>query len=221
MTVPCPCPGRGRPGRGRAAAAEAALGGSYLGHGADVRGSGLGSAWGGGRGPGPADPRPQAWDGEHPLGAARPGRRWGRGRPPPLHPPPPGPGAPVRAVLPSDVRAAGQSQAWGGSLRSSLPPSSQSCPCPPPAPLPSLLFSSSSGLSRTLPLSPPPPRPPRRCVPGPVRELGSLGRGGVWKPGPDLLGLVAQVSCARAGGPALSRAGEHPGEPCGGPGKTE
>lgn len=192
LTIPCSCPGRGRPGWGRAAAAEAAPGGSYLGHRADVRGSGLGSAWCQGRGPGPADPRPQAWSGERwSTGRARPqppGLRRGCGTPRGAQGPRPAAPSPSPAPRPWSAGSAqscppmagrpGRARPWGGSLRSSLSPSSQSGPCPSPAPLPSPAalrgeggVTRSWGLSHTPPLSPPPPRPPRRCV------LCSLGRG--------------------------------------------
>lgn len=225
LTIPCSCPGRGRPGWGRAAAAEAAPGGSYLGHGADVRGSGLGSAGCQGRGPGPADPRPQAWRGERwstgrarpqppglacAEGAAHPGRRGGRGRPPPPRPPSPGPRPPalerrrVRAVLPSDGRAAGQSQAWGGSLRSSLSPSSQSGPCPSAAPLPSpAALRGEGGVTRSSGLSHTPPLPACAAAPSALRPV-LPGEGRSMEAGPRLTGAhCTSVLCARWGPSAV------------------
>lgn len=170
VTVPGPCPGRGRPGRD-VRPPRKRLREGYLGHGADVRGSGLGSAWGRGRGPGPTDPPTPGlgWGAvEHrqsPASASRPEQGVRRapggapggagaevGRPLPA-PPPPSPGAP-------GPRSPALGWGWPGGRaepglvgapsapRSSLPPSSPSCPCPPRAPLPSLLFSSSPARGR-------------------------------------------------------------------------
>lgn len=212
LTMLCSCPGRGRPGWGTAGRRGSGPGGSYLGHRADVRGSGLSGLV---PGPGTRSDRPQT-----PSLAC--GERWSTGR---ARPQPPGlrrgcgtprgrrgreAGRPlpvsapalerrVRTVLPSGWPGGRAEPGLGGLLRSSLSPSSQSGSCPLLL-LPSLLQQPlrGKGASPARPACHTRPLSPRLAAAPSLRPV--LPGEGEVEAGPRLTGAhCTSVLCARSG----------------------
>lgn len=198
---PCPCPGRGRPGRDvrppRKRLREEVIWGTGVTSEAQVwsrLGAGAGDQVR--RTPHPrlrvgssgAQAEPDLSLPACEGGAARPGRRGGRGRPPPPRSAAPQPwSAGSTQSCPRMAGLPGRARPGGGSLRSSLlaapflPVLPLPASCSPP--LPSLLQQPCKGKGASpqfgpvthAPSLPPPPRPPRRCVPGPVRNWAPWG----------------------------------------------